>query len=487
MERIFVGKGENEAYLLTNKANQHGLIAGATGTGKTVTLKVLAEQFSAMGVPCILSDVKGDLTNLSLAGEMNKKLSERLDEIGKKDFRFDSFPVNIWDVYGQDGIPLRVTISEMGPIFLGTILDLNETQLAVLNVAFHVADKNGWILIDTKDLRSLLNEVLEGREEYSRLYGSIAPQSVHAILRKLLFLEDMGGDTFFGERSIEISDMLTKDPSGRGYINIISAFKLIQNPTIYSMFLLYLLNELFELLPEVGNLEVPKLVFFFDEAHLLFESCPKHLEEKIEQLVRLIRSKGVGVYFVTQDPLDIPSDIAGQLGNRIIHGLRAFSPKDKKSIKGIVETFRENPDLNAYEAISNLRTGEALVSFLEESGNPSMVDKVLILPPQSSFKPLSSMERESEISRSPLYSRYKEYIDRESAYEILQRDMEMRQREEELQERKKHLDKRTRDSSQLSKGNDLVGKSIHSFLGTLTRAVGREVARNLLGGLKRRK
>lgn len=486
MEKIFVGKGDQEAYLLANKANQHGLIAGATGTGKTVSLKVLAENFSAMGVPCILSDVKGDLSNLSQVGQSNENLQSRIDELGLEGFSFDSYPVNLWDVYGQEGMALRVTISEMGPILLSRIMDLNETQLAVLNAAFRVADESGLLLIDIKDLRSLLNALLDNRDQYAKLYGSIAPQTVHAILRKLLLLEDMGGNDFFGEPAIDISDLIARDSSGRGLINILSAGKLIQNPAAYSMFLLYLLNELFEILPEVGNPDKPVLVFFFDEAHLLFDSAPKHLEEKIQQLVRLIRSKGVGIFFVTQNPLDIPSGVAGQLANRIIHGLRAFSPKDKKNIDGIIETFRPNPDLDSKEAILNLRTGEAIVSFLEDSGNPSMAQRVLVSPPRSSFKALDKDQIQGLIQTNPLHRKYQEAIDRESAYEVLEKSIALRQREEDLGKREEALAKEAK-KSQRAPSNDLLGKSLNSFLGTLSRSIGREIARNLMGSLKRRK
>lgn len=486
MEKIFFGRGEDQAFLLSNKANQHGLIAGATGTGKTVSLKVLAENFSAMGVPCILSDVKGDLSNISRPGQMNDNLSSRLEELGLEDFSFDSYPVNLWDVFGQEGMPLRVTISEMGPLLISRILDLNDTQTAVINAAFRMADEAGLLLIDCKDLRSLLNALLEDKDQYAKLYGSIAPQTVHAILRKLLLLEDSGGDVFFGEPAIEIADLLAKDPSGKGVINVISAAKLIQNPTIYSMFLLYLLNELFEALPELGNPDKPVLVFFFDEAHLLFESCPKHLEDKIEQLVRLIRSKGVGVYFITQNPLDIPSGVAGQLGNRVIHGLRAFSPKDKKNIDGITDTFRPNPALDIREAILNLRTGEAIVSFLEESGNPSIAQRVLVAPPRSSFTPLNGGEVQALVQSNPAYGKYSQAIDRESAYEVLERSIALRQKEEELEERERALEKEAQKRPKSRGSNDLLGKSVNSFLGTVSRAVGREIARNLLGTLKRR-
>lgn len=486
MEKIFFGRGEDQAFLLSNKANQHGLIAGATGTGKTVSLKVLAENFSAMGVPCILSDVKGDLSNISRPGQMNDNLSSRLEELGLEDFSFDSYPVNLWDVFGQEGMPLRVTISEMGPLLISRILDLNDTQTAVINAAFRMADEAGLLLIDCKDLRSLLNALLEDKDQYAKLYGSIAPQTVHAILRKLLLLEDSGGDVFFGEPAIEIGDLLAKDPSGKGVINVISAAKLIQNPTIYSMFLLYLLNELFEALPELGNPDKPVLVFFFDEAHLLFESCPKHLEDKIEQLVRLIRSKGVGVYFITQNPLDIPSGVAGQLGNRVIHGLRAFSPKDKKNIDGITDTFRPNPALDIREAILNLRTGEAIVSFLEESGNPSIAQRVLVAPPRSSFTPLNGGEVQTLVQSNPAYGKYSQAIDRESAYEVLERSIALRQKEEELEERERALEKEAQKRPKSRGSNDLLGKSVNSFLGTVSRAVGREIARNLLGTLKRR-
>ncbi|MCD1147689.1 DUF853 domain-containing protein [Peptoniphilus sp. KCTC 25270] len=487
MEKVLIGKGTEKVYLLANKANQHGMIAGATGTGKTVTLKVLAEQFSRMGVPCILSDVKGDLINISQPGVENENVKSRVETIDMEDFSVEGFPTQVWDVYGEKGMPLRVTISEMGPTFLGRIMELNDTQVAVLNAAFRVADENGLLLIDTKDLRSLLNELLENKEDYSKLYGSIAPQTVHAILRKLVYLEDLGGTNFFGETSIEMEDMIKTDSNGRGMVNILAASKLINNPVLYSMFLLYLLSELFETLPEVGNPEKPKLVFFFDEAHLLFESCPKSLQEKIEQLVRLIRSKGVGVYFITQNPLDIPSDIAGQLGNRIIHGLRAFTPKDQKAINGIAETFRANPNLDTKEAIVSLGTGEALVSVLDESGAPTMAERVLICPPRSTFDPLNESQWNGLVESSPLYGKYKEAVDPESAYEILERNIALRQREKELEEKEKLLEKENKKSrGRKNSQQDLLGKSMNSFLGTMSRAIGREIARNVLGSLKRR-
>lgn len=340
MDKILIGKGKSENCILLNKVNRHGLISGATGTGKTVTLKVLTEGLSDAGVPTILADIKGDLANISKSGEMNDKLQERLDELGISDFEFKNYPVSLWDIYGEKGMPLRVTVSEMGPLMLSNILDLNDTQSGVLNIIFKVADSEGLLLIDLKDLKQVINYVNNNRDEISKIYGNVASQSLSAISRKLLFIEDAGGDLFFGEPAIDINDLIRTDSSGKGLVNILNANKLISNPLLYSMLLLYLLSEIYENFPEVGDLDKPKLVFFFDEAHLLFNNTPNILKEKIIQVVRLVRSKGVGVLFITQNPLDMPEEVSSQLSNRIVHQLRAYSPKELKAINAVADTFR---------------------------------------------------------------------------------------------------------------------------------------------------
>ena len=342
MDKILIGKGNTGNYILLNKMNRHGLISGATGTGKTVTLKVLVEGLSDAGVPTILADVKGDLANLSMAGEMNDQLNSRLEELGISDFVFKNYPVNMWDIYGEKGIPLRVTVSEMGPLMLANILELNDTQTGVLTIIFKVADNEGLLLIDLKDLKQVINFVGENRDEISKTYGNVASQSLSAISRKLLFIEDGGGNLFFSEPAIEINDLIKTDTSGKGVVNILNATKLISNPLLYSMLLLYLLSEIYENFPEVGDLEKPKLVFFFDEAHLLFNNTPKVLQDKIIQVVRLVRSKGVGVFFITQNPLDVPESVSSQLSNRIVHQLRAYSPKELKAINAVADTFRHD-------------------------------------------------------------------------------------------------------------------------------------------------
>ena len=419
MDKILIGKGKFENYILLNKVNRHGLISGATGTGKTVTLKVLTEGLSDAGVPSILADVKGDLVNISKPGEMNDKLKSRLNELGLDDFDFKPYPLNIWDIYQEGGIHLRVTISEMGPLMLSNILDLNDTQMGVLNIVFKVADSEGLLLIDLKDLKEVINYVSDNREVVSKIFGNVASQSLSAISRKLLFLEDAGGDLFFGEPAIDINDLIKTDSEGRGLVNILKADKLITNPLLYSMLLLYLLSEIYENFPEVGDLDKPKLVFFFDEAHLLFKNTPNVLKDKIIQVVRLVRSKGVGVFFITQNPLDIPEEVSSQLSNRIIHQLRAYSPKELKTIKAVADSFRQDESIDLKEEIINLRTGEAIVSFPDETGAPSFADRALILPPHSSFSNLIDMDLKSIVESSSLYSKYKNSIDRESAYEVL--------------------------------------------------------------------
>ena len=495
MDKILIGKGKSENSILLNKVNRHGLISGATGTGKTVTLKVLTEGLSDAGVPTILADVKGDLANISKPGEINDKLQERLNELGISNFEFKNYPVNMWDVYGENGIPLRVTVSEMGPLMLSKILDLNDTQMGVLNIIFRVADSEGLLLIDLKDLKQVINFVDNNRDEISKNYGNVASQSLSAISRKLLFIEDAGGDLFFGEPAIDINDLVRTDASGRGIVNILNASKLISNPLLYSMLLLYLLSEIYENFPEVGDLDKPKLVFFFDEAHLLFNNTPSILKDKIIQVVRLVRSKGVGVFFITQNPLDVPEEVSSQLSNRIIHQLRAYSPKELKAINAVANTFRQDDSMNLKEEIINLRTGEAIVSFADESGAPSLADRALILPPHSSFVTLNDAEYRNLVEFSNLYLKYKDMVDRESAYEVLLKRIENEKIQEERQkleeERLKEIEKREKELEKERKSSrkqkSYIDKGIDSMLGTITRSIGREIARGLLGSIKKRR
>jgi DNA helicase HerA-like ATPase len=400
-------------------ANRHGLIAGATGTGKTVTLRVLTEQFSRIGVPVVLADVKGDLSGLAQPGVEHPKVSERVHKLGLTDFAFASYPVVFWDVFGEQGHPLRATVSDMGPLLLGRLLNFNETQSGVLSAVFSFADEQGLLLLDMKDLRALLQHAADNAKALKARYGNVTSATVGAIQRGLLALEEQGGDRFFGEPALELNDLMRTSLDGRGVVNILAADKLFQAPTLYATLLLWLLAELYENLPEVGDPDKPKLVFFFDEAHLLFADAPKALQDKIEQVVRLIRSKGVGVYFVTQTPLDIPDAVLGQLGNRVQHALRAFTPRDQKAVKAAAQTFRSNPKVNVEAAITELGVGEALVSFLDDHGRPSIVERALVRPPASQFAPLTPEERQEVMRRSPVSGRYEQTADRESAYERL--------------------------------------------------------------------
>jgi uncharacterized protein len=425
MSDIYVGLGaNNERQLLhLGRANRHGLIAGATGTGKTVTLQTIAEQFSTNGVPVFLADVKGDLSGISMSGSAEFKnaaiLEARAREIGLTPYVYHDNPAIYWDLYGEQGHPIRTTISEMGPLLLARLLGLNETQEGVLNVAFRFADDNGWLLLNLQDLQAVLTATAENAGELSTKYGNITKASVGTIQRQLLSFESQGADKFFGEPAFEIADFIRTDDNGRGYVNVLAADKLMQSPKLYATFLLWLLSELFEALPEVGDPEKPKLVFFFDEAHLLFEDAPDALLEKVEQVVRLVRSKGVGVYFVTQNPIDIPEKIAGQLGNRVQHALRAFTPRDQKAIKAAAETFRINPDLDVARAITELKVGEALVSTLQEDGSPSVVQRTLVAPPSSRLGPVTPKERAIVQSVSPFADKYDSAVDRKSAAEVL--------------------------------------------------------------------
>ncbi len=417
---IFVGKGEKPETLKLALANRHGLVAGATGTGKTVTLQILAEGFSRAGVPVFAADIKGDLAGIAAVGEAKEAFVKRASQMGLK-YAPDEFPVIFWDVFGEQGHPVRTTVSEMGPLLLSRLLDLNDVQEGVLNIVFRVADEQGLMLLDLKDLRAMLAFVAEHSKELSAQFGNVSTQSVGAIQRQLLVLENQGGATFFGEPALVLKDFMRTDRDGRGYINVLAAGKLMESPRVYAMFLLWLLSELFEDLPEVGDPDKPTLVFFFDEAHLLFDDAPKALLDKIEQVVRLIRSKGVGIYFVTQNPLDVPNEVLGQLGNRVQHALRAFTPRDQRAVKVAAETFRQNPKLDTVKAITELGKGEALVSFLDAKGVPGVVERALIRPPTSRLGPITSAERAAVVAKSPVKGKYENAIDSESAFEILQK------------------------------------------------------------------
>ncbi|MFC5507176.1 MULTISPECIES: helicase HerA-like domain-containing protein [Hyphomicrobiales] len=415
---ILIGKSWKPETLLLKLANRHGLVTGATGTGKTVTLQVLAEGFAREGVPVFAADIKGDLSGIAAPGDSKPPFVKRAEEIGVK-YEADQFTTVFWDVFGEQGHPVRATISEMGPLLLARLLDLNETQEGVLNIAFRIADEQKLLLLDLKDLRAILGFIAENAKELTTKYGNVTSQTVGTIQRALLVLENQKGDLFFGEPALEISDLMRTDRYGRGIVNIMAADKLMANPRLYATFLLWLLSELFEQLPEVGDLDKPKLVFFFDEAHLLFNGAPKALLTAVEQVVRLIRSKGVGVYFVTQNPLDIPETVLAQLGNRVQHALRAFTPRDQKAVKAAAETFRQNPKINTAEAIMHLAVGEALISTLEGKGSPTVVERALIAPPMAQVGPCSAQIRQQALTESGFKGKYDTMIDRESAYEEL--------------------------------------------------------------------
>ena len=416
---LYVAHSENGPLSLVGKMiNRHGLIAGATGTGKTVTLQVLAETFCQAGVPCFMADMKGDLSGISQTGKLSGFIEKRLPEFGIENPQFQPCPVRFFDVYGEQGHPMRSTISRMGPDMLGRLMDLNETQTGVLNIVFRIADDNGLLLIDLKDLRAMLNFVGQNAAEYTTKYGNVTSASVGAIQRALLALENQGAEKFFGEPDFDIYDLLQCE-GGKGIMNVLAADRLMLQPKLYSTFLLWLLSELYATLPEVGDMDLPKLVFFFDEAHMLFEGTSKALTDKIEQVIRLIRSKGVGIYFITQSPTDIPSNILGQLGNRVQHALRAYSPQDQKAVKVAADTFRPNPAFKTYDTLLELGTGEALVSFLDEKGTPSIVERAKILFPLSQIGAITEDQRAELIKRSRLFGRYDHLIDRESAYELI--------------------------------------------------------------------
>lgn len=477
-EPLILGKGERDIGLLPQMANRHGLIAGATGTGKTVTLRVLAEHFSRLGIPIFMADIKGDLSGMCRPGGENPKVVERVDELGLGDFTYQGFPVVFWDVEGVQGHPVRTTISEMGPLLLARLLNLNETQSGVLSLIFQVADDHGLLLLDLKDIRAMVQYVGDNAAQFRTQYGNISAASVGAIQRNLLVLEQQGADRLFGEPALNLDDLIQTSAAGEGVVNILAADRLIQAPGLYTTLLLWLLSELFEELPEVGDLPQPKLIFFFDEAHLLFEDAPKILMDKIEQMVRLIRSKGVGVYFVTQNPLDLPEKVLGQLGNRVQHALRAFTPRDQKAVKAAAETFRPNPKLDVVRAITELGVGEALISVLDKKGIPTQVERAWVLPPRSRLTPLTPPERDRVIQSSVLYGHYEKTVDRESAYEILQAKVEARKAAEAEQVAQKR-----QPPSQMDQAGKLFGDMARSAARSIGTQVGRQIMRGILGSL----
>jgi len=476
---IFVGKAEAPVYLPPKYANRHGLIAGATGTGKTVSLQILAEEFSRLGVPIFVADVKGDLSGISQAGTDKLKLIERAQTIGLDDYTFQGFPTVFWDLFGRQGHPLRTTVSEIGPLLLSRLLELNDTQEGVMYATFKFADDEGLLLLDLKDLRALLTSIGENAKALTLEYGNISKASVGAIQRRLLVLEEQQGERFLGEPALYLADFMRTDTNGHGYINVLAADELMQYPRLYATFLLWLLAELFEELPEVGDPDKPRLVFFFDEAHLLFDNAPRALIDKVEQVVRLIRSKGVGIYFVTQNPLDIPDAVLGQLGNRIQHALRAFTPRDQKAVRAAADTFRPNPEFNAAQVITELGVGEALVSMLERKGVPGIVQRTLMRPPSSRLGPVSESERKAVIEHSMLRSRYEQTIDRESAYEHL-KERAAKEKEKEKDTETKDKDRGRRRRSNRQSVTEAMVKSVVRALGS---SLGRRIARGILGSI----
>ena len=498
--------GDAKLCIKSKYANRHGLIAGATGTGKTVTLKVMAESFSDAGVPVFLSDIKGDLSGMCKPGEEKESITKRVAELGMgEDFSFKAYPTVFWDIFGKKGLPLRTTISEFGPMLLAKLLDLNQIQTDILNIIFKIADDEGLLLIDLKDLKSMLNYVSENAIDYKAEYGNIAPQSVNAIMRGLVALGDKGGDVFFGEPALDINDwFVTKD--GKGMINVLDATTIINDPGIYATFMLWMLAELFEIMPEVGDLEKPKMVFFFDEAHLLFKDTPKALLQKIEQVVKLIRSKGIGVYFITQNPSDIPDEVLAQLGNKVQHALRAYTPAEQKGIKAAAQSYRANPDFDTAEIITNLGIGEAVVSFIEDDGAPAMVRKAKVLPPQSYLGAIDDMMRAAVISMSDLAEKYKDMVDRDSAYEFLQRlqveisqkqeeekqaeiarkeaekQAEIERKEAEKQEKaaQKEAERQAKEAEkEEKKKKDAIKKGVAAVAGTAAGTIGRQIGKTL--------
>ncbi|MCP5082163.1 MAG: DUF853 domain-containing protein [Alphaproteobacteria bacterium] len=485
--QIFIGTAQEKQFLNLKLANRHGLVTGATGTGKTVTLQILAEGFADQGVPVFAADVKGDLSGVSAEGEPKDFLIERATKIGFDDYGFEAYPTVFWDLFGEQGHPIRTTITEMGPLLLSRLLNLTEAQEGALNIAFRIADEEGLAVLDLKDLRALLIEIGERAKEIRTEYGTVSKQSIGAIQRRLLVLEEQGAESFFGEPALDIKDIMRTTRDGRGYINVLAADKLMLSPQLYATFLLWLLSELFEELPEVGDPDKPKLVFFFDEAHLLFDEAPKALIDKVEQVVRLIRSKGVGVYFVTQNPLDVPETVLSQLGNRIQHALRAYTPREQKAVRTAASTFRQNPDIDTETAITQLGVGEALVSTLEKKGVPSMVQQTLIRPPSSRMGPVEDAERRKVINNSPVFGIYDETVDRESAFEILKERAETRAdaAEKAAEEMAQAKEAKKKSGGRRSRRMSHTERFISSAVRTIGTQIGRALIRGILGSLRR--
>ncbi|MBQ1750707.1 MAG: DUF853 family protein [Bacteroidales bacterium] len=478
---LYIAHSENGPISILGKmANRHGLIAGATGTGKTVTLQVLAETFCQAGVPCFMADMKGDLSGISQVGKLSGFIEKRLPEFGIENPEFQSCPVRFFDVFGEQGHPMRSTISNMGPDLLGRLMELNETQTGVLNIVFKIADDNGLLLIDLKDLRAMLNFVGQNAAEFTTQYGNVSPASIGAIQRAVLSLENQGGELFFGEPSFDIYDLLQCE-GGKGVMNVLAADKLMLRPKLYSTFLLWLLSELYSTLPEVGDMELPKLVFFFDEAHMLFEDTSKALVSKIEQVIRLIRSKGVGIFFITQSPTDIPENILGQLGNRVQHALRAYTPKDQKAVKTAAETFRANPAFDTYNTLLELGTGEALVSFLDEKGAPSIVERAKILFPLSQIGAITEDQRKQIINSSRLYGRYDHVIDRESAYELIMKATEEAEKQKaELEAEEEAARQRELEAKEAAKAEKEAAKAQKEAAKKAKNSIGSKVLKSVI-------
>ena len=490
---IFMGQSEKREELFLAMANRHGLVTGATGTGKTVTLQIMAEGFVNAGVPVFAADVKGDLSGICMVGEPKDFLIERAKKIGFDDYGFEAMPAIFWDLFGEQGHPIRTTISEMGPLMLSRLMGLTDAQEGALNIAFRIADKEGLTLLDLKDLRALLMDLGERGKEITTEYGNVNAPTIGAIQRRLVVLEEQGGDKFFGEPALDIKDFMRTKPDGKGYVNILAADKLINSPQLYATFLLWMLSELFETMPEVGDPEKPKMVFFFDEAHLLFADAPPGLLQKIEQTVKLIRSKGIGIYFVTQNPLDIPESVLAQMGNRVQHALRAYTPREQKAVQTAASTFRANPAFKTEEAITQLGKGEALVSVLDLKGIPTMVERTLIRPPSSRMGPITPQERQQLLKNSPVYGLYEDAVDRESAYEKLQKKAGERAAAQEQAAAAKAAEKQAKAEAKVSTretATDRFVKNVASSVGrtvvsSVARSIGNALVRGILGSLSR--
>ncbi|MDD6047754.1 MAG: DUF853 family protein [bacterium] len=493
--KLWIAKsGDTRIFMEPRMCNRHGMIAGASGTGKTITLKVMAESFSELGVPVFLADIKGDLAGMCRAGQHSESMEKRIARFDIPDWRYRVFPTRFWDIYGEAGHPVRTTVSEMGPELLARLMDLTDVQADVLNIVFHIADDQELLLTDIKDLRAMLRYVSENRAEFVAQYGNMSAQSLGGIQRALLVLEDARGDLFFGEPAIDIFDWMKTDENGRGYINILHSVKLVQNQTLYATFMLFLMSELFERLPEAGDPEKPKIVFFFDEAHLLFNGAPKVLLQKVEQVVKLIRSKGVGIYFISQSPSDIPDAVLAQLSNRVQHALRAYTPAEQKAVRTAAQTFRPNPNFKTEDVITELGVGEALVSFLDAEGRPGVVERAFILPPQSLMGTITEEQRHAVMEKSELGAKYDQQIDRESAYEHFEalREEEVKQAAEEKEaakERETAKQEKTKKTTATkkkttSKTEKALSKATSSAMNTIGREVGKKIVRGLFGSIK---